>query len=133
MKNNKKAQYFPISALREDLRLRAAYLASRLERSVGRLTSCDALPCEEYGEEVKTEYALAEKILYLQNTRNALEQCIAKGAASLRFRWSGGAVTVTHFKKIGPNRVKAYMPPLPASDTKGADTSVPQGRHIIKN
>lgn len=110
MKNNKKqqAQYFPISALREHLRLQALDHATRLGRSVGRLTSCDMLPCEEYGDEVKTEYALAERILYLQNNRNALEQCIAKSAASLRFRWSDGTVSITRFKKIGPNRVKVF-------------------------
>ena len=109
MKNNKKqAQYFPISSLREILRQQALDQATRLNRSVGRLTSCDLLPCEEYGDEVKTEYALAEKILYLQNNRNALEKCIAKDAASLRFRWSDGTVSVTRFKKIGPNRVKVY-------------------------
>lgn len=109
MKNNKKqAQYFPISTLRETLRQQAVDQANRLGRSVGRLTSCDALPCEEYGDEVKTEYTLAEKILYLQNNRNALEQCIAKGAASLRFRWSDGTVSVTRFKKIGPNRAKVF-------------------------
>ena len=109
MKNNKKqSQYFPISALRETLRLQAVDYATRLGRSVGRLTSCDMLPCEEYGDEVKTEYALAEKILYLQNNRNALEKCIAKSAASLRFRWSDGSVSVTRFKKIGLNRVKVF-------------------------
>ena len=109
MKNNKtKAQYFPISTLRETLRQQAVDQASRLGRSVGRLTSCDHLPCEEYGDEVKIEYALAEKLLYLQNNRNALEQCIAKGASSLRFRRSDGTVSVTRFKKIGPNRVKVF-------------------------
>ena len=51
MKNNK-TEYFPISTLREELRLRASEYAGRLSRSVGRLTSCDRLPCLEYAEEV---------------------------------------------------------------------------------
>lgn len=106
MKTKQQPQYFPISALRESLRLQSTAIADRLSRSVARLTSCDPLPCEEYGDEVKTEYALAEQLLYLQNNRNALERCIAKNASTLRFRWSNGSVTVTRYKRIGPNRVK---------------------------
>ena len=49
MKNNKN-QYFPIASLREILRQRSNAPAARLSRSVGRLTSCDLLPCMEYGE-----------------------------------------------------------------------------------
>jgi len=107
MKNSKtNEQFFPIPALREHLRGQSVDLATRLSRSVGRLTSCDALPCLEYGEEVKTEYALAQTLLYLQNSRNALERCIACGSAALRYRWTDGTVTVTRFKKVGPNRVR---------------------------
>lgn len=106
MKNNKKSQFFPISALREDLRLHATDLSTRLNRSVARLTSCDMLPCLEYGDEVKTEYALTEKLFYAQHCRNALERCIGVGGATLRYRWADGTCTVTRFRKIGPNRVK---------------------------
>ena len=105
MKDNK-TEYFPIPVLREDLRQRASEAACRLSRSVARLTSCDNLPCLEYGDEVKTEYALAEKLFYAQQCRNALEQCIARGAVALRYRKSDGVTVRTSFRKVGPNRVK---------------------------
>ena len=105
MKNNN-PQYFPILSLRETLRLQASGLSGQLSRSVGRLTSCEALPCLEYGEEVQFEHTLAEKLFYIQHCRNALERCIAGNGATLRYHWSDGAVTRTTFRKIGPNRVK---------------------------
>ena len=89
MKNNK-TEYFPISTLREELRLRASEYAGRLSRSVGRLTSCDRLPCLEYAEEVAAEHALAEKLFYAQHCRDALERCIDVGGAALRYRWADG-------------------------------------------
>lgn len=106
MKNNIPAQYFPIPELREQLRLQAVEKTGRLSRSVARLTSCDALPCLEYGEEVKQEFSLAEATLYLQHCRSTLEQCIGRNAAALRYRWSDGSTSVTRFKKVGPNRVR---------------------------
>jgi hypothetical protein len=109
MKNQKtaqKAQQFPIGVLREDLRQRSCTLAAKLSRSVGRLTSCDALPCLEYGEEVMAEQRLARELLYLQHCRNALEHCIGSGGATLRYRWDSGQVTQTRFRKVGPGRVK---------------------------
>ena len=105
MKNNK-SQQFPVSVLREDLRLRSGDLAHRLSRSVGRLTSCDSLPCLEYGEEVKAEQAMAERLFYTQHCRTALERCIGCGSATLRYRWADGTVTRTHFRKVGPSRIK---------------------------
>ena len=105
-KNNQKSQQYPISILREDLRLRSAELASKLNRSVNRLTSCDSLPCLEYGEEVAAEQLLAKELFYLQHCRNALEHCIGSGGATLRYRWGDGRVTSTRFRKIGPGRVK---------------------------
>ena len=103
---NKKSEYFPISTLRETFRQSAEEKATRLRRSVSRLTSCDMQPCLEDGEEVKTEYALVQQILYLQNCRDALEKTIDAGAAKLRYRWADGMVSMTRFRKIGPNRVK---------------------------
>ncbi len=103
--NNQNREY-PISLLREELRQQANTLAARLSRSVGRLTSCDLLPCLEYGEEVAAEQSLAQKLFYLQNCRNALERCIASGGATLRYRWADGTVTRTRFRKIGPGRVR---------------------------
>lgn len=105
MKTNK-TEYFPISALREDLRQHANHYAVRLSRSVARLTSCDALPCLEYGEEVSMEHGLAEKLFYAQHCRNALERCIGSGSASLRYRWADGSVTMTRFRLVTPSRVK---------------------------
>ena len=61
MKNNK-TEYFPISALRETLRQQASEKATRISRSVARLTSCDMLPCLEYGEEVQSEFAMAQEL-----------------------------------------------------------------------
>lgn len=103
MKNNNE---YPIPALREQLRQRAGELAARLARSVTRLTSCDYLPCLEYGEEIARERALAEELFYVQQCRNALEQCLARGAASLTYRWADGAETVTAFRRTGPNRAR---------------------------
>lgn len=97
---------YPISDLREALRLEAADLAVRLSRSVGRLTSCDSLPCLEYGEEVIKEEALAQELFYIQHCRNALERCIAGKGATLRFRHGDGTVSRTVFRKVGPARVR---------------------------
>lgn len=105
MKTNK-TEYFPIPALREDLRQRSGALAARLSRSVGRLTSCDEQPCLEYGEEIQTEYALARHLFYTQQCRDALEHCIDGKTATVRYHWPDGAITRTTFCKIGPNRVK---------------------------
>ena len=67
MKNQKQNQTrcCLIPALREELRLQAADTATRLSRSVARLTSCELLPCLEYGEEVAYQQELAQKLFYL--------------------------------------------------------------------
>ena len=105
MQTNKTA-YFPISALREDLRRLASSHAVRLSRSVSRLTSCDSLPCLEYGEEVKLEKGLAERLFYVQYCRDALERCIDTGNVTLRYRWADRTTTQTRFRRVGPGRVK---------------------------
>lgn len=105
MKMNK-TEYFQISALRETLRQEASEKAVKISRSVARLTSCDLLPCLEYGEEVRSEFSLAQELFYLQHCRTALERTLGGSQARLRYRWPNGTVTVTRFKKIGPNRVK---------------------------
>lgn len=101
-----KAQTLAVQLLREQLRLRAVDCSYALSRSVSRLTSCDALPCPEYREEVAGEYAVTDKLLYLQNCRAALERCIDCGAACLRYRWRDGRVTVTRFRQASPGRIK---------------------------
>lgn len=108
MKTNKnnKPEYFPATALREQLRMDASCVANRISRSVALMTSCELEACAEYGEEVKMEQSLAQRLFYLQHCRNALEQCIAKGGAVLRYRWEDGSRTTTRMRLIGPNRVK---------------------------
>lgn len=108
MKNQKQnnARFYMTIVLREELRLQAVEVATRLSRSVGRLTSCEVQPCLEYGEEVEYQQALGQKLYYLQHCRNALERCIAGGAATLRYRWPDGTVSRTYFRMVGQNRVK---------------------------
>ena len=105
MKSNNMKSY-PIPALREDLRLRSSAVALRLSRSVGRLTSCELLPCLDYSEEIEYQKQLIEQLLYLQHCRDALEKCIHAGAALHRYRWRSGSVTVTRFRRVGPARVR---------------------------
>jgi len=106
MKNNKLNTEHPITSLREDLRLEAQSLTERLHRSVGRLTSCEMLPCLEYGEEIAYQRQLAERLFYLQHCRDTLEQCISAGKVALRYHWQDGTVSVTRFRKVGPARVQ---------------------------
>lgn len=106
MKNNKSNTEHPIASLREDLRLEAHALTERLHRSVGRLTSCEMLPCLEYGEEIEYQRRLAERLFYLQHCRDTLEKCISTGKVVLRYHWQDGAVSVTRFRKVGPARVQ---------------------------
>lgn len=97
---------YPIPVLRETLRSEAGSLSERLNRSVNRLTSADALPCTEYGEEVLHQRSLCERLMYLQHCRNALERCIAGKTAHLRWHWQDGTVSETRFRKCGVNRVE---------------------------
>ena len=106
MESRNSSKVYPVRVLREDLRQRSVREAAALSRSVGRLTSYDAQPCPEYRDEVAGQYAAAEKLLYLQHCRSALEQCIASGASRLRFRWQDGQVTCTLFRKTAPARVR---------------------------
>lgn len=103
-----KPQMVPTRVLREQLRQRAMEASRKLSRSVGRLTSCDALPCLEYQGEVAREYAVVDQLLYVQNCRSALERCIAGRDARLRYRWRDGRVTVTRFRKVRQGCVQAY-------------------------
>lgn len=104
MKN--KAVSHPIPALREDLRLQACAVAGRLSRSVARLTSCEALPCLEYGDEVLCQQELVRRLLYLQHCRDALEKCIGGSKVTVRFRRRDGSSGRTCFRREGVNRVK---------------------------
>ena len=109
-----KPRLVPTGVLREQLRQRAVEASRQLSRSVGRLTSCDALPCVEYQGEVAREYAVVDQLLYVQNCRSALERCIAGTGARLRYQWRDGRVTVTRFRKVRQGCVQAYglQPPL---------------------
>ena len=105
MKNVNNQEY-PIMTLREELRGLANAKANRLSRSVARLTSCDRLPCPEYGDEVRFEEALARELFYLQQCRAALERCIHSGSAVVRYHHPDGTTTVTNFRMVGPSRVR---------------------------
>ena len=119
MKNVKEScQYYPIPVLREALRRQASELSARLSRSVARLTSCDSLPCLEYGDEIKAQHDIAEKLFFIQQSRNALEQCIAGNNVTLRYRWSDGGATQTKFRKSGLNQVKITGIPRKVSFAK---------------
>ena len=106
MASKQNTNEYPIKIIRENLRQNASQQASLLSRSVERLTSYDALPCTEYRQEVAGQHVIAERLLYLQHCRSALEQCIASGASRLRYRWQDGRVTDTRFRKTGPGRVR---------------------------
>lgn len=106
MASRKNTQEYPIHVLREALRRQSTQQASLLSRSVGRLTSCDARPCLEYREEVATEYAVIDRLLYIQQCRSSLERCIGSGAARLRYRWRDGRVTDTCFRRTSPGRIR---------------------------
>lgn len=104
MKN--KTTEYPIPQLREQLRLQAVTLSGKLSRSVARLTSCDMVPCLEYGEEVAKEQDIAQQLFYIQSCRNALERCMACKSATVRYRGNDGSLTRTTFRKVGPARVR---------------------------
>lgn len=112
-KNQIPPRSFPIPQLRELLRQQAMERSALLSRSVGRLTSCEALPCLEYGEEVLRQQELAEQLLYLQQCRDALERCIGGSSVTLRYRRSDHTTTVTRFRREGVNRVKVWGLPDP--------------------
>ena len=95
-----------IPALREELRQKANDTATRLSRSVARLTSCELQACLEYGEEVAYQQELAQKLFYLQHCRNALERCIGGRSATLRYRWPDGTTSRTVFRRSGINQIK---------------------------
>lgn len=106
MVSKQNSREYPIHVIREDLRQCSARQAALLSRSVGRLTSYDAQPCTEYRQEVTAQYAVVDRLLYLQQCRSTLEQCIASGAARLRYRWRDGHVTDTRFRRVSAGRVR---------------------------
>ena len=108
MTAKKNTQEYPIQVLREKLRQRSNRQAALLSRSVGRLTSCDIQPCLEYRQEVDAEYAVIDRLLYIQQCRSSLERCIASGSARLRYRWRDGRTTETRFRRISPGRIKVF-------------------------
>ena len=86
MKRKNNSPEYPIQVLREQLRSRAQQQSLLLSRSVSRLTSWDAQPCPEYGEEVEAEYETIDRLLY---------------------RWRDGRVSQTDFRRSAPGRVTA--------------------------
>ena len=108
MASKKNAQEYPIQVLREKLRQCSTRQAVLLSRSVGRLTSCDALPCPEYRQEVASEYEVIDRLLYAQQCRSSLEHCIGSGSARLRYRWQDGRTTETSFRRTAPGKIKVF-------------------------
>ena len=106
MASKQNTNEYPIQIIREKLRQCSAQQAALLSRSVGRLTSCDALPCLEYRSEIANEHAIIDRLIYIQECRNSLERCIGSGAARLRYRWRDGQVTETRFRRTGPGRIR---------------------------
>lgn len=106
MASKKNTQEYPIQVIREKLRQGSSRQAALLSRSVGRLTSCDVQPCLEYRQEVYNEYAVIDRLLYIQHCRGSLEACIGSGFSRLRYRWRDGRMTVTLFRRTAPGRVK---------------------------
>lgn len=107
-RSSERPRILPRQRLREQLRQEASSRAERLSRSVGRLTSFDALPCPEYGAEVDQERTMIDELLYIQHCRSALERCLDQGSARLRYRWADGRVTVTSFQRMRQGRVRVF-------------------------
>ena len=107
-KKNPPQKILPISTAREALRASSIACTENLARSVSRLTSADAQPCLEYREEVLSEHLEAERLLYLQHCRAALERCIASGGAQLHYRRADGTVITTRFRRTSHGRVKIW-------------------------
>lgn len=107
--NLKKIPYMilPTAAAREELRRRATGQSEQLTRSVARLTSYDD-PCPEYSEEVRSEYAAVDELLFYQQCRAALERCLAENSAALRYKCMDDSVKTVCFKRISLGRVKIW-------------------------
>lgn len=106
MASRKNVREYPISTLREYLRQCSTAQAELLSRSVRRMTSYDSRACTEYHCEVADEYAVIDRLLYLQQCRNSLERCINSGSSRLRYRWQDGRTTTTCFCRTSPGKVK---------------------------
>ena len=94
----------PAETAREELRRRAVRQTEKLSRSVARLTSCDA-PCVEYADEVLSEKAVIDDLLYYQQCRAALERCLENKSATLHYRWQDGTVKTVSFQRLSLSRV----------------------------
>ncbi len=107
--NLKKVPYtiLPTAAAREELRRRAAGQSELLSRSVARLTSCDD-PCPEYSEEVRSEYAAVDELLFYQQCRAALERCLAENSAVLHYKCLDESVRTVCFRRISLGRIKIW-------------------------
>lgn len=98
---------YPIHILRERLRRSSAQQAELLARSVNRLTSYDAQPCLE----IRRRYTVPGSCGTAADTTACLSVCtgfqLPAGIPHLRYRWSDGSVSSTHFRKVSPGRVQA--------------------------
>ena len=88
-----------IFAVRQQLQQQSIELAAHLQRSVGRATSVDHFPCDEYGAEVKRQHLLAEELLFVQHCRSALERAVDKGNSRLLWHWQDGSRSEVRFRR----------------------------------
>lgn len=95
----KKVRTFKVQTIRDLLREEAVKQTELLRRSVGRLTSYDAVPCVEYSDEVESQRDTLDRILYLQECRAALEKSLDSGYGRVR-HWYHDQCTYTWFKRV---------------------------------
>ena len=106
-KNNKTKSFeIPVYELREMLRKTSVELSEKLAHSVARQTSYDLLPCTEYGEEVRRQYVLTEKLFYIQYCRDTLERCISDGKSSVTYRRKDRSSITTTFTMTTQHKVR---------------------------
>lgn len=103
---NEPSVILPVETARETLRARALSHAQTLARSVSRLTSADAQPCLEYGEEIAAQRSDMDALLFAQHCRCCLERCIAGGRSSLRYRFLDGSTACVRFQRLSLGRVR---------------------------
>jgi len=105
-KNRGNDTAFLIPVIREKLRTRSLERSERLNRSVGRQTSSDLLPCPEYRDVVAQEARWMDELSFTQHCRAALERAIDSGYARLVYTEAGGKRRVVEFTMTRNHRIK---------------------------
>ncbi len=94
--------------LREKLREASVEAAEKLSRSVTRVSSYEPGPCVEYGELVKSQCGLMNRVLSLQKCRSVLESSMAGKSVRLVFQVPGGRVIRTKFVPVSSGKTKVF-------------------------